>query len=166
MEIKGVSFILLIVVIVLSLCLTGVVGYLFLFGGQKAGAVQAEDTTQHSTTKAYIKDYKTASKFAPFGEESEGVNFNIKSSNPNAVHVVRLDLEILTPEKETLEKLTLRSAEVKEVIGDVMNRLTYEEIVEDNVKAKKKVKEEILTELNEMFEKKIAEVVISSWFYQ
>lgn len=159
MEGKGSFIFLSVIVVVLSLCLAGVIGYLFVYGVQKP---VSSVTTRKEQTRPIIKDYKKALKIRPFGDEGE--NINLKIVDDKQIHVVRAGMEILTDDKNAYELMTVRESEIKDMIINEFNNITFDDI--KNPQTKQNLKEKILTSLNKMFGNKIADLSFDKWFYQ
>lgn len=168
MEGKGSFIVLLIVIVVLSVCLAAVVGYLLSQNGEKPSFEDNIPTTEMTNQKI---DYKKVQKFSPFNGESQLIGLR-NSGEDSMKHVVKLKMEILVVNAKVLEEVTNRSSEVNDFLLEYFAGKTYEEL--DVIENRKIIKQEILEELNRRFPplqgkkatNKILEVYFEDWFVQ
>ena len=172
MEGKGISFIILLIIVAfLSLTLAALAGYVFFFGTPKTTA--AETTTHKEQTK------KPADSELAFKKLYEGKKyFNLKNSDDKKVAVIQVGVELVyykDPKikglKSVDEKLKANDGEIKEIVGTYFQRLTIEDV--KNPETKEKVKKDLVKAINTLLlenekEKKdiIYTINFDEWFYQ
>lgn len=168
MEGKGSFIVLLIVIVVLSVCLAAVVGYLLT---QNVDRPSSETTTPVTDTINSSIDYKKVQRFRPFKGEAPIIGLR-NSEGDTATHVIRLKMEILVVNAKVLEEVSNRESEINDFLHEYFSGKTYDEL--NNVENRKLIKADILAELNRKFpplrgEKvtnKFLEIYFEDWFVQ
>lgn len=168
MENKGVSFIVLLVIIAfLSLTITALAVYVFL-GGNSHDKGQSVQTEQGVTRPA--DDHFVSKKLF------EDKVMNLASENANQRPVIQINAGIIYYKKvegvkNVEEKITFYEPEIKELFSVYFQKLTVQEAMkpEARTKAKEELKEAINELLNQSERSKkefIYNVIMEDWVYQ
>lgn len=171
MQSKGILFTLIIVVVVLTLTLAALVGYLFLMPGvQNAMAT----SSQTSMVKVIPKEEDLS-----ILELYEGKKyFNLKNDDPKKIAIIQVNVALkyfnaINGEKKIKveEKIAVNVLEIKELIGTYFMHVTLEDV--KHTDAKEKAKSELKKQINELLnagEKEVHEyvykVIMDEWLFQ
>lgn len=170
MEGKGIFFILLIIIAILTLSLALMAGYLFFIADTPQSVEKAQDGVENKQEK--LPD---DSELAYYDLYTEKTNFNLKSED-DQIHVLQLTAKLkyfknVKGIRNVEEKLTLYDSEIKELLGTYFQNVSIDEVAKPQTK--ERVKEDLTKRINDLLnsseEKKrdiVYTIVFDVWFYQ
>jgi len=170
LEGKGIFFILLVIVAILTLSLALMAGYLFFVA----------DTNPNNDSQAGVAEEQVK---VPEDKEldfyvlySEKTNFNLKKDEKDNIHIIQLTAKLkyfkkVKGIKNIPEKLALYDSEIKELLGTYFQNITIDEVSDKD--SKEKIKKDLTKRINELLvmneeTKKdiVYDIIFDMWFYQ
>jgi flagellar basal body-associated protein FliL len=169
LEFKGTSFILIIIITVLTLALAALAGYIFLVQdnnpGETAAVVQygeVPDDSELSTIELF-----EGNKY-----------FNLKNTDPNKISVIQVGISLqyfkeIKQNKNIIvpEKINAYLPEIKELIGTYFLSVSLEDVKQPDFK--QQTKEELKARINELLNtgdltsyEYVYKVIFDDWLFQ
>jgi len=173
LESKGISFILIIVIAVLSLTLAALAGYLFIVQGASGNKTDAAAVAEgEAAKKITLKEDRI---IIPLFEDKR--TYNLKNEDPEKSSMMQLHVALdcykqLKNDKKTdvEEKVLAYSDEIQEIIVKFFLTKTVSDV--KDVAVMEKAKEELATEINKLLnegvkkpEDVIYKVIFSEWIF-
>lgn len=169
LENKGIFYILLIIVAILTLSLALMAGYLFVVSDAPNNPESAD------MMAANQEKIPNDNELAYYDLYTEKTNFNLMSED-GRIHVLQMTAKLkyfkrVKGIKNTQQKITLYDSEIKELFGTYFQKVTVDQVSKPEFKEKSKIElTQLINELlNKGEEKKKAIIyttIFDEWFYQ
>jgi len=167
LESKGTFVVLLLIIVVLTVAIAIMAGFMLFSGGPV-------DNRENTVTSKFMPSDKEISPLELYNEKQV---YNLKSDNENPNPVIQIDVTLwyfnkVKGVKNVREKIENYRSKIKEAIGVYFNNITLTEI-KNGSKGWETIKEELKEQINEILNENssvkreiIYEVVFDEWFYQ
>jgi flagellar basal body-associated protein FliL len=170
LEGKGIFFILLVIVAILTLSLALMAGYLFLV------ADTGRNNNPHEGTVEEQVKVPGDNELDFYQLYSDKTNFNLKKDEEGNIHIIQLTAKLkyfkkVKGIKNIPEKLALYDSDIKELIGTYFQSVSIDEV--SDRESKERIKKDLTKKINELLvlseeSKKdmVYDIIFDMWFYQ